>query len=64
MFKPRTKMTTLIMFDIEAYGMILGLPFGPSFLHWMVTNIPAGSMNETGGNDIASYVPPGPPGGK
>lgn len=46
------KLYTVVIWDPDA-------PRSPSFLHWLVTNIPGGDI--TRGDTIQSYTPPSPP---
>lgn len=48
------KLYTIVIWDPDA-------PREPSFLHWLVTNIPGGNIGN--GDTIQSYYPPSPPAG-
>ena len=48
------KLYTIIIWDPDA-------PHRPSFLHWLVTNIPGGDISR--GRVIQPYTPPSPPAG-
>lgn len=48
------KLYTIVIWDPDA-------PKSPSFLHWLVTNIPSGDVSQ--GNIIQPYYPPSPPEG-
>ena len=48
------KLYTIIIWDPDA-------PHDPSFLHWLVTNIPGGDISH--GRVIQPYTPPSPPAG-
>jgi phosphatidylethanolamine-binding protein (PEBP) family uncharacterized protein len=49
------KLYTIIIWDPDA-------PKSPSFLHWLVTNIPGGEISR--GDVIQEYYPPTPPDGE
>lgn len=48
------KLYTIVIWDPDA-------PHAPSFLHWMVTNIPGGDISR--GQVVQAYYPPTPPAG-
>ncbi len=48
------KLYTLVIWDPDA-------PHKPSFLHWLVTNIPGGDISR--GTVVQTYHPPSPPAG-
>ena len=48
------KLYTIVIWDPDA-------PKSPSFLHWLVVNIPGGDVAK--GNTIQAYYPPSPPAG-
>lgn len=48
------KLYTIVIWDPDA-------PKSPSFLHWLVTNIPGGDISQ--GNVVQPYYPPSPPAG-
>lgn len=48
---PNIRLSTLIMYDPDSPN--------PSYLHWMIVNIPDGNVSN--GNTIISYAGPSPP---
>ena len=53
--RPSQRFYTLAMWDPDAPGA------SPSWLHWLVVNIPYGNVEE--GNILVPYAPPTPPPG-